>query len=651
MPGYRVGPVRARNFGPFVDAAYDFSQPGLTAVEGEFVGHGCDSNGSGKSYLLDAVAWCLYGRTLRERVAKDDVVRLLFRNTGGGKLEVQRDKKGVPVRPDEGCTVEVHLVNGPKPIKVVRYQGHPTLGNRVELYVNGTPVTQGRDAMTQEAIEQVIGLDYRTFVNSVAFGAGDDVRSFFSATDSERKAIMERILSLEVYAEAEKVARGRLRAKQGELETAERRVEALKETLVSQERMLAEVVSEEDMQSKRERLAKAQRTIRQLARESKRLAVRAAKSRKNMKRLEQLAKVSERTYQDAMATFERRTAVLERKIAVAERESLSAMAEAKTTIGAVGKVVSLAGRACPTCRQTVEPKFAKRMVALADKQRCAHEAEAERVETQVLKPLHLKLKRLVEPERPSTADYDRVRERWRTRKGACDAIESRIEAAHESEVEFERELDEAKSRASKVAAEIKNTKAGIAALEKAMVGARTALLQLEFWTEGFGNAGIKSFLIEAEIPVINRIATRYACRLLGPGARVQLSATRELKGGGQREELVVHGVIPGCTVSYANASKGQKKRLDLCVLLAFRDVVSRRSAKAFEQFFADELFDGLDETGEEFVVELLRELSAQCPVILVTHSPRLKSIGDRLITVRHEDGVSNVKTARARAVA
>lgn len=648
MTGYRVGLVRVKNFGPFASAEYDLSRPGLTVIEGEYVGHGCDSNGSGKSALLDAPTWCLYGRTLRERVSKDDVVRLLFRNVGGGTLEAQRDERGALARPDAGCSVEVHLVNGPRPVKVTRYQGHPLLGNRVELYVSGTPVTQGRDAMTQAAIEQEIGLDYRTFVNSVAFGAGADVRSFFAATDAERKAIMDRLLSLEVYADAERFARSKAKIVQGGLDVAVRRREALKATLISQARMRRELMSADEVQAKSDRLATATRHLASLTKRAALLRGRLRESKQKLKLRRREATRVERAYQRACALFERKVSSLERRIIAAERDIASERAEARAATGSAGRTSTLVGLPCPTCKQTVSRKFARAVAAQAEQMCAEHVATAERIERETLQPLRTELARTVEPERPRLDAYEKARSRWEVRRSAYRANGARVEAAQEAKAEFEREVGEAQARADKIKAEIASTKRGLRELRDATKGLRSELAKLEFWVEGFGNAGIKSFLIEAEVPVINRVATQYAQRLLGPGASVRLSATRDLKGGGQREELVVHAVIPGCTVSYATASKGQKKRLDLCILLAFRDVVSRRSVKAFEQFFADELFDGLDETGEEFVIELLRDLSAKCPVTLVTHSPRLKSASDQVITVRHENGVAIVETARAR---
>jgi DNA repair exonuclease SbcCD ATPase subunit len=148
---------------------------------------------------------------------------------------------------------------------------------------------------------------------------------------------------------------------------------------------------------------------------------------------------------------------------------------------------------------------------------------------------------------------------------------------------------------------------------------------------------VKSFVIESEIPQINAIATNYARRLLGQGAFVRISPTKKLKTTDDtREELLVEAGIPGCAQSYSGASKGQRHRLDLALILAFRSVVAARSACPFDQLFADELFDGVDATGVDCVVEILQEISAQCPVVLVTHDARLKSVGDRRVVVAHD---------------
>ena len=77
--------------------------------------------------------------------------------------------------------------------------------------------------------------------------------------------------------------------------------------------------------------------------------------------------------------------------------------------------------------------------------------------------------------------------------------------------------------------------------------------------------------------------------------------------------------------------------------MAFREICGRRFSKSFNQLFADELFDGLDDAGEDAVVGLLQEISATCPVMLVTHSDALKAAADRLLVVHHENGVATLE--------
>jgi len=153
-------------------------------------------------------------------------------------------------------------------------------------------------------------------------------------------------------------------------------------------------------------------------------------------------------------------------------------------------------------------------------------------------------------------------------------------------------------------------------------------------------------MIETEIPAINKLASGYAQMLLGDGAVVKLSATSKLKTKDAiREKLDIEASIPGCTKTYAGASKGQKKRMDLSLLLAYRDLVASRSGKPVQQLFADELFDGLDRTGVESVSELLCEIAETCPVGLITHDSKLKPLADRLAVVHHTNGKAVVEVS------
>lgn len=232
-----------------------------------------------------------------------------------------------------------------------------------------------------------------------------------------------------------------------------------------------------------------------------------------------------------------------------------------------------------------------------------------------------------------SSDYDLRREALNEAKSLLTAANAKLQAMEDQDKQSRGRLDEVRSKVADLQAELSNN------LDAQKV-VKDEITRIEFWVQAFGNGGVKSFVIESEIPRINAIATNYARRLLGQGAFVRVAATKKLKTSDQeREELTVEAGIPGCAQSYAGASKGQRHRLDLSLILAFRTVVAARSACPFDQLFADELFDGVDATGVDCVVEILHEISKTCPVLLVTHDARLKSVGDRRVVVVH-DGTS-----------
>jgi len=52
---------------------------------------------------------------------------------------------------------------------------------------------------------------------------------------------------------------------------------------------------------------------------------------------------------------------------------------------------------------------------------------------------------------------------------------------------------------------------------------------LEFWVTGFGNSGMKSFLMENVIPVLNEYANRYSQMMTDGSIRIKFNAQTQNK--------------------------------------------------------------------------------------------------------------------------
>jgi DNA repair exonuclease SbcCD ATPase subunit len=637
----KFGPTILHNIGPFEHVEYDLSKPGLTGVEGVILDHpGCASNGSGKSFLLDGPSWICFDRPLRDRYGKDDLIRLQFRPKGSGGIELVTDTKGRPARPQGGSYGVQHIIGGAVPIRIERYRGHPTEGNKARLIIDGEDVTRGRDSMTNAAIEEILGMDYRAFVNSIAFGAREDVKSFFSATDTERKAILDKLLGMEVYAAAQVQARNRLRDVSEELAVGEQKRATLRSRIEEQELALADLmdVDEDDTEFrwKRSRMLHRLSSIQQERIEG---SVEVAKEAVDAE--EEAAQDARDAYREAQDAYRAERRGLESKRRAKAEDRGSRKADARQAQDAITRWEKLSGK-CPTCEQMVPKALKQRSVRAAIQQRDEANDESSALQTEEMS-LGADLRALQEPVAPDLPDLAAAEAELQEWKSDLRAWLSVVEGRAKAVSEALREHERAQGRRETVQDRLTGLRETLEASALEDADMQLTADRLEFWVEGFGPGGLRSFLIENEIPEINRVATRYAQRLLGAGAQVRLTATRLLKSGGAREELGVEAVIPGCTITYAGASKGQRKRLDLAILLAFREIVGRRFTKSFDQLFADELFDGLDGAGEESVVELLREISADCPVTLVTHSDVLKAATDRLLVVSHAGGVATLE--------
>ena len=187
-----------KNFMPFRSAdgqaqAVDFTNLDLFAITGPMA--------SGKSSLIDAIAWCLYGRTARYGA----------------------DSKGVISAGETLCEVALDFTVGGQLFRAVRRTGRTTESGLSE-FVGDEWIqdASGSERLTAR-IEQLLGLDFDSFSKTVVLPQGR-YAEFLSSEPSKRRELLEKILELGVYK--------RIADRAKEVETsAKARVETLRESL------------------------------------------------------------------------------------------------------------------------------------------------------------------------------------------------------------------------------------------------------------------------------------------------------------------------------------------------------------------------------------------------------------------------------------
>jgi exonuclease SbcC len=195
----------------------DFSSFSLACISGH--------NGAGKSSLLDAITWALFGQarkrddSLINLGSKAAEVALTFEYEGN----VYRILRVLPR--GKTTTLEFQILDD----KQNTEGGTHSTTYRIPPSASWRPLTERTLRETQMHIEQTLHLDYETFVNAAFFLQGK-ADQFTQQTAGKRKEVLSNILGLEIW-EAYK-------------ERAADRRKVLEEEVIGIDRSLADIDAE-----------------------------------------------------------------------------------------------------------------------------------------------------------------------------------------------------------------------------------------------------------------------------------------------------------------------------------------------------------------------------------------------------------------------
>ena len=164
-----------------------------------------------------------------------------------------------------------------------------------------------------------------------------------------------------------------------------------------------------------------------------------------------------------------------------------------------------------------------------------------------------------------------------------------------------------------------------------------------FWVEGFGNAGIKSHLLDHVVPILNKRAQKYAQTLM-EGVDVSFSAQKKLKSGELRDKFDITVSNSHGADGYLGNSGGEKRKIDIIVARTLQSLEEDRSSMTCNLSWWDEVFESLEETSCEAVMTMLREEATHRPaVFVISHLDWLKPHFTRILRVIKSGGFSRIE--------
>jgi len=174
------------------------------------------TNGAGKSTILDALTFSLFGKPFR-KINKPQLVNSVNEKDCVTSIEFSVN------------SVEWKVVRGIKP-------------NIFEIYRDGNVLDQSASAIDQQKwFEQnVLKMNYKSFTQIVILGSSSFV-PFMQLPTSSRREVVEELLDIKIFSSMNSLIKEKIRGHKEQIRTFELKKESLKDKIEMQERFIREI--------------------------------------------------------------------------------------------------------------------------------------------------------------------------------------------------------------------------------------------------------------------------------------------------------------------------------------------------------------------------------------------------------------------------
>ena len=686
--------LHLRNFMPYTDAAIDFAGIHIGCIAGD--------NGAGKSALLDAITWSLWGRARTKR--DDELVR-----QGAAEMSV---------------TLTFGLNDNIYQVIRARKTGKRGAGTLdMQVVHNGEWRTIAEPAInqTQAKINALLRLDYDTFINS-AFLLQGRADEFTVKTPAERKKVLADILGLYMWETYEERAKKRNHDIESSLAAIDLRLREIDDEIARRPHYEAEVASAQraaidlgvelrEVEAHYQKVQQAQQELRHIETQAAELSNRARQAERELTAVLTELEIARRKAETTAIRSEL-DAIRADLARLADREAQrdearatrSALAEESAALKGqndrlgpeteplkkrVEWLEAATEPTCPACGQPLSPdhrhtvladlqveiesrrdlfrsnqsrlKMLAAEISSLDQQVAALDAELRSVASLQRREAELNAALAAADEaQKSAAKLEARRDRWQKTFDAdamrqaefaakAAALRSELGDAAAVQAEYERvRAEESRARQLLGAAEQK-----LAACDALLKVRESKTVERDRLAEekgiyedlrlAFGKKGVPAMIIEAAIPEIEDEANALLTKMTGGRMHVRFDTQKETQRGDTVETLDIQIADELGTRPYENLSGGEQFRVNFAVRVALSKLLARRAGAQVQTLVIDEGFGALDASGREQLVEAINAVQSDFERILViTHLDELKDAFPTRIDVTKTEAGSQI---------
>lgn len=623
--------ISVSNFMSIAKADLSYKDSGLVLVLGENLDSSTsNSNFSGKTNLMtEALSWALFGKGTKE-VRPD------------GRMISSYSADSVIRTGHSSCEVAVEFSVGKDKYILYRTRspGNPGLSLLRSTGGEFEDVSKPTVIETQKEIESVVGFNHATFTQTFFFGKGS--ARFSTATDSDRKDILEQVLGLGGISTALRKTNKRLRKAETEVGEKEHELREAESSLDIQKAKLSEAKKHHESW-----VSNVQDTIK-----SKKKSYKDIVDSINSDEVEKDS-IQKEIDLDNRALSEANLEGLKHRLGQLEIEIRSGESESKVITRQVGdltvrfkRLSQLKDSDCPVCGSLVTEESSESVKSNIIQELANLEIQDDTISES--RKASLEEKKELETQIREVTD---LRDIVREKRVVLGQLEKSIKDKTSRAGELQGEISDLANSDKEILVKINEHEEKCKDCEKLVDKKRKLLSEsksraddLRFWSEGFGNRGIKYMMIREVLPFLTSKTNEYLSILAGPEYKVELLPESFTSKGETQTKLDVN-IQLGDTPGYHAASGGERQRIDFCVSLALQSLQTLCSGASCNLFVLDEPFESIDETGVEGLIDLLKTFAEEhrVAIYVITHLDSLQSHFDNVLKVVKENGVSRMQ--------
>lgn len=543
---------------------------GITVIRG--------ATGEGKTTILSALVWGAYGKNLKGKSDVNTWEKYRPKNYNGTKVEIYFGKDG-----------KTHKIT-----RCLKYKGEVNGAkgkDRLIYEIDAVEVSEKNKGEIQALINADLGMSYSLFMNSILFGQG--MKRLIQESSSNQKDLFEEIFELEYISKARDIAKGYYTEALREYNEISQKYSSSKEKKQSIQRMLDDLKKQANhvkndlssrvkvLEKKLSLLAKAKKEneLKETVTYKNRIEQRIQEARDNQKEL--LNKINDAKKKTRVSLEEFIGVIIKLLKRGDIKNSLKRLMEVKKAFGDIERLQDK----CSKLADKIS-NYRDKLEELRDQ-----EYEANKVQRDI-DLTNVEIKKLLSEKRAGV------------NLGLIKKYKTQLSTISDKLQSIESEMEEKRAK-------VDNYK----------------------WVmdDPLGNRGIKAFLFESSLDILNETLESYS-EVLG------FSILFYVDIQGVKKDFNTQIIMDGIEVSYEELSGGQKTLVNIAMAFAMNEVMTK--AKGINIAFLDEVFENLSSEYVDLVIGLIRKIYKDKTLYLISHQESLPIPNARVLTVTRERGLS-----------